>query len=255
VDVYREMDHCIITEWCGADIAIEAFAQYRDLTGDEFLYGFPTDPTLGIPDGDTMEEMVFRIADDPQGLHDELRRALDDALGSAINIHGKGGDVVWMGSDYAMNSGPFLSPAMFAEFVAPYLADFIKGCRASGLYVIKHTDGNIMPVLDQVAASAPHALHSIDTVAGMDIKVVREQVGDRLALIGNVPHGPLQLDQREVIEREARYCLEHGGVQQGGYIYSTSNAVSAGALTGITVEAYKFMLKIRDDYCRELGIG
>ena len=82
-----------------------------------------------------------------------------------------------------------------------------------------------------------------------------ERADDRIALIGNVPHGPLQLDRRDVIETATRYCLEHGGVRQGGYILSTSNAVFGGEVTGITIEAYRFMLSVRDRYMAELGEG
>ena len=34
-----------------------------------------------------------------------------------------------------------------------------------GFYVIKHTDGNIMPILDQLVERKPHALHSLDPQA------------------------------------------------------------------------------------------
>lgn len=40
---------------------------------------------------------------------------------------------------------------MFDEFVTPYLKQLITGYREMGFYVIKHTDGNIMPILDLVA--------------------------------------------------------------------------------------------------------
>ena len=47
---------------------------------------------------------------------------------------------------------PVPQPALFAEFVTPYLARLIAGYRDMGFYVIKHTDGNIMPILDQLRA-------------------------------------------------------------------------------------------------------
>jgi len=249
--VYREMDHCIITDWSGCDTWTELREAYDRLAGDEFLYGFPADPTIGIPEGGDMEAFVYACADRPDEVHEKAKRDLDECLRHVKMMAGRGGDVVWASSDYAMNSGPFFSPAMFSEFVTPYLRDFIAGCREIGVYVIKHTDGNIMPILDQVAEAGPHAIHSIDSVAGMDIRKVKELCGDRLALIGNVPHGPLQMCRYDTIEREARYCLEHGGVAQGGYIYSTSNAVFGGEITGITVDAYRFMLEVRDAFLEE----
>lgn len=249
--IYREMDHCIITDWSGCDTWTELREAYDELAGDEFLYGFPADPTYAIPEGSEMEAFVYAFADRPDEMHEKAGRAVEASLKHVEMMAKRGGDVVWASSDYAMNSGSFLSPAMFSEFVTPYLAEFVTGCKELGVYVIKHTDGNIMSILDQIADAAPHAIHSIDSVAGMNIRTVKELYGDRLALIGNVPHGPLQMCHRGEVETAARYCLEHGGAAQGGYIYATSNAVFGGDTTGITAEAYRFMLDVRDDYLRE----
>lgn len=249
IEVYRQMDHCIITDWGGAVDLIDA---YRQEAGDEFLWGFPADATIGIPEGSEMTEFSYRFVDDPRGVHDDAARGVDGAIARAATMKAAGADVVWMCSDYAMNSGPFLSPEMFAEFVAPYLKRQIAGFRALGLYTIKHTDGNITPIMDQIVDAAPHAVHSLDSVAGVDIREYKRRWGDRVALIGNVPHGPLQMDHREEIEAAGRYALEHGGVRQGGYLYGTSNAVFGGDLTGVTIEAYRFMLSVRDRYMAEL---
>ncbi len=249
-EVFRKMDHCIITEWGGDPRLLEV---YREETGDEFLLGFPGDPTFGIPDGTAMEAFVVRLAEDPEGLHEEASRGVDESVARAELMHRAGGDVIWMGSDYAMNGGPFLSPAMFAEFVAPYLARVIQGYRELGLYVIKHSDGDINPLMDMIVDAGPHAIHSIDSIAGMDIRQLKKDFGDRVALMGNVPHGPLQMNRFEEIETAARYCLEHGGVQQGGYIYSTSNAVFGDPINGIDVGTYRFMLNIRDRYMAEIS--
>jgi uroporphyrinogen decarboxylase len=254
-EVHRQMGHCIITQWIGREDAIELLGAYRHETGDEFMLGFPADGTFHIPDGTHMEEFVYRLVDEPRAVHEELKRQVDAENEWAERASAGGADVVWMGSDYAMNSGPFLSPEMFAEFVSPYLKHVIEGFRQAGLYVIKHSDGNINPLMDEIVAAKPHALHSLDSVAGVDIRRIKERYGDCIALIGNVPHGPLQLEQRDVIESATRYCLEHGGVRQGGYILSTSNAVFGGDITGIRIEAYRFMLETRGRYTAKLGEG
>jgi len=251
-EVFRQMDHGMITHWLRPDDQEAVLRAHREQLGDEFLYGFPCDGTFGIPDGQHLEAFIFRLADDPAGVHEQAARQVDDALAHARRMKDAGGDVVWMGSDYAMNQGPFLSPAMFAEFVAPYLKRVIAGYRDLGLYVIKHSDGDINPLMDMIVDAGPHAVHSLDSVAHIDIREIKRRYGHRVALIGNVPHGPLQLKQYDRVEAAARYALEYGGVRQGGYIYSTSNAVFGGDITGITVEAYRFMLQVRDRYMTEM---
>lgn len=57
---------------------------------------------------------------------------------------------------------------------------------------IKHTDGNIMPILKQMADCKPDAIHSIDSQGHVNLREVREIVRDKIALIGNVNCGLLQ---------------------------------------------------------------
>lgn len=248
-EAYRQMDHCIITHWVqDQEMAAKLISAYREETGNEFMLGFPADGTRGMPADGDLEAFSYRLVDDPKGLHEESRRNIEAALEKAEKMKAAGADVVWMGSDYAMNSGPFLSPDMFAEFVTPYLKEVIAGFRSLGLYVIKHSDGDLNPILDQIVEAQPHAIHSLDAVANMDIRNIKEQYGDRVALIGNVSHGPLQLKQYDRIREDATYALTYGGVTAGGYIFSTSNAVFGGEITGITIEAYRFMLAVRDEF-------
>ncbi len=75
---------------------------------------------------------------------------------------------------------------MFDDFVTPYLAEAIAGFRELGLYAIKHTDGNIMPILDRLVDARPHALHSLDPQGGVDIAEVKRLVGET-----PVPRQPL----------------------------------------------------------------
>jgi uroporphyrinogen decarboxylase len=79
-----------------------------------------------------------------------------------------------------------------------------------------------MPILDQLVACQPHALHSLDPAAGVDIKEVKAMVGHKTALVGNVNCTALQSGTDEEVTVSAEYCLTHGK-PNGGYIFSTSN--------------------------------
>ena len=81
-------------------------------------------------------------------------------------------------------------------------------------------------------------------MAGVDIREVRRLCGDRVALIGNVNCALVQAGTPEEIAASARYCLEHGGVAQGGYIFSTSNCI----FRGVPLENYLTMLGVRRQY-------
>ena len=212
----------------------------RDLSGRDYFLMIDGDATFSIPGGDQMAAFSMRLVDDPQGLKDEAARNVDEALRRAESLQRRGVlDGFVMCADYCLNTGPFLSPPMFGEFVAPYLARLIAGYRELGFYTIKHTDGNIMPILDQLVAARPHALHSLDPQGGVDIAEVKRRVGRQVCLIGNVHCGQLDTGTDEEAVESARYALRHG-MPGGGYIFSTSNCI----YTGMPLARYELMLDV-----------
>ena len=128
---------------------------------------------------------------------------------------------------------------MFSEYVTPYLERLTKGYRDLGVYVIKHTDGNIMPNEIQLRQREPHALHSLDPQGDIDLAEVKRSVGNRVCLIGNVHCGFLQTGTNEEVVTNVRDTLR-AGMPGGGYIFSTSNCV----YTGLPLERYELMLDI-----------
>lgn len=198
------------------------FKHLKELTENRILIGFHGDGTYAIPDGNKMYEFAYALADDPDGMKQKAEDMAAAAIIRNSALKEAGVDVLFLCSDYCYNSGPFLSPAMFGEFIQPYLYKIIAAARADGLYTIKHTDGNIMLILDQLVDCHPHALHSIDPMAGVDIKEVKRLVGDKVCLCGNVNCAALQTGSDEEVIASAEYCLKHAK-PGGGYIFSTSN--------------------------------
>lgn len=212
----------------------------REQSGDRYFLLMHGDATYGIPSGGSMTDFSYRMVDDPEGLKAGAVAMVDNQLRTAETLAAHGGlDGFALCSDYCLNTGPFLSPSQFAEFVTPYLARLIQAERDLGFYVIKHTDGNIMPILDQLVQCHPHALHSIDPQAGVDIAEVKRLYGDQVCLIGNVNCGLLDTGTEEEVRESCRYALRHGR-PGGGFIFSTSNCI----YTGMRLSRYELMLDI-----------
>ena len=212
----------------------------RERSGDTYFLMRHGDATFAIPDGAHMAEFSYRIYDDPQSLKDEAQRMVDRALEDARVLARHGGlDGFALCSDYCFNTGPFISPDHFGEFIAPYLKQLVAGYRELGFYVIKHTDGNIMPILDYLLDANPHALHSLDPQAGIDMAEMKRICGDRVCLIGNVNCGLLDTGTDEEVVASAEYALTHG-MPGYGYIFSTSNCI----YTGMRLARYELMLDV-----------
>ena len=212
----------------------------RDMSGMEYFLMIHGDATFAVPTGDEMMDFISEIADNPQAVKDRAKRQVEAALKIAEDYRKHGVlDCFALCSDYCFNTGPFLSPTMFDEFITPYLTELVAGYREMGFYTIKHTDGNIMPILDSLVAAGPDALHSIDPQGGVDIAEVKRLVGDKICLIGNVNCGLLDTGTDEEVIESARYALKHG-MPGGGYIFSTSNCV----YTGMQLKRYELMLDV-----------
>lgn len=213
----------------------------REKTGDEYFLLMHGDTTIGIPSGDEMMEMSIKMYEDPDSLHDQQNRWMEQMEKKASALSGTGLlDGFALCSDYAFNVNPFFSPELFEELVAPHLKECIDTYRSLGYYTIKHTDGNINPILDQIVACGPDALHSIDPQGHMCLSEVRKKYGDRICTIGNVNCGLLQTGTDQEVVDDVHRCLKEGMDGNYGFIFSTSNC----AYTGMPLERYEMMEKI-----------
>jgi uroporphyrinogen decarboxylase len=251
VQTAREFDHSAIFfhppgGWDKLEDSFETLGHIRQLSGEDFFLCVHGDATYAIPGGNSMMDFIGKLADDPQGMKDQAQRQVDTCLDKAGRYRQHGAlDGFALCSDYCFNDNPFLSPAMFDEFVTPYLQQLIAGYREMGFYTIKHTDGNIMPILDRLVECNPHALHSLDPQGGIDMAEVKKQVGDQVCLIGNVNCGLLQTGSEQEVIDSARYALQHG-MPGGGYIFSTSNCI----YTGLDLSRYRLILDVWKEHGR-----
>ena len=212
----------------------------REWTGDQYFLMRHGDATFSLPDGEHMAEFAYRLVDEPEKVKAEAQQRVDEALERACRYRQHGGlDGFALCADYCFNTGPFLSPRQFNEFVTPYLKQLVRGYRELGFYVIKHTDGNIMPIIDDLIAANPHALHSLDPQGRVDIAEVKQRYGQQICLIGNVNCSLLDTGTDEQVIESVRYALQHG-MPGGGYIFSTSNCI----YTGMRLARYERMLDI-----------
>ena len=214
----------------------------REMTGDKYFLMLHGDPTLGMPDGNNMLELTRRMYEEPEVLKEESEQRVACYADFAEKLDKRGhlADGFALCADYCFNTNPFFSPEMFAGLVTPYLAKITQIYHDMGYYVIKHTDGNIMPILDQMVDCGPDALHSLDPQGGVDLAYVKEKYGERITLIGNVNCGLLQTGSDEECAADVRRSLREGMKGGTGYIFSTSNCV----YTGLPLERYELMHSI-----------
>ena len=191
------------------------------------------------------DEFALWLSESREKIHAWAEARCRQALDLIDRLTGAGADFIFLPHDVAHNGGPFCSPKDFAEITAPYLARLVSRVKERGAAAIVHSDGMLMPILDALLLGEPHALHSLDPMAGMDIAVLKKRTYGKVALMGNVQCNFLQDGPLAAIRQSALYCLQHGS-PGGGYIFSTSNTI----FPGMPLTHYEYMLEVFRDFCR-----
>lgn len=246
-DLRMEINHRLVDEYGWAAIAGPP-KLLKDSLGDKALvYAFNGNGTFWMMPGSEMMDFVIRLFESPDELHKEARRKCDESIALAKVQRDEGADFICINSDYGYNSGPFISPKHFAEFVTPYLTEIVTAIHDLGIPAILHSDGNLNEILDQLVSTGLDGYQSVDPQGGMDIRAVREKYPD-LILMGNVECAMLQDTDEERIRKSVRYCMNYGGVGKR-YIFSSSNCIFA----GMPLESYHIMLNEYHNCCQTLG--
>ena len=185
------------------------------------------------------ESLLMGIAADPALVTALVELSVSTNLAMAKEVAARGVKIVYTGDDYAGDTGPLMSPAHFRDLFAPGLRRVISGFKELGLRVIKHTDGNLWPIIDMIVDSGIDCLDPIDPMAGMDLGEVKARYGRRIALKGNVDCSRLMsLGSPEEVAAATKEALRKGA-PGGGYILSSSNSIHS------TVKPENYMALMR----------
>jgi hypothetical protein len=215
----------------------------RELGVDRMVLGH-ADVEIGST-FDWAEVFLIGLVEAPGLIHRYLDARLKTTLMLAEAMLERGVDGLEGGYDWASAAGPVFSPRHFRQFVFPRLKQITDLCHRYGARYVKHTDGNVNSLLEDLVAAGVDAFQAIEPRAGMDIGRLKRDYGDRLTLIGNVDCSTVLVDGPvEAVRAETERILRTAG-PGGGFLLSTSNSVHP----GVKPEYYLAML----DTARQLG--
>jgi uroporphyrinogen decarboxylase len=175
-----------------------------------------------------VHEFLLLAYDDPDLLRRILRAYTRRAIEYGRILIAEGVDAVQINADYCINTGPWLAPSVFAEFILPCMQAQVDAFKREGVYVLKHTDGNTWKLLDMMVNTGIDGLHGIQPSAGMDIRRLKERVGGRVTLFGAIEAETLVNGTPQDAAREAEQCIKYGA-PGGGFVLTTSNSVVVGS--------------------------
>ena len=187
---------------------------------DCFRYGW------GLRGG--LENLLIDYIDNPKLVHGLARLSTDYHKEEVALALDNGADAVVFEDDLAFNTNTLMSPAQFDEFIGPYLKELVDVVHEKGGKALKHTDGNIWPIIDRFVDIGFDGIHPLQPQGGMDLKKVKDHCGDKVCLLGNIDCSELLPNgTEEEVEQAVKQAIEDAA-PGGGYIMSSSNTIHPG---------------------------
>ncbi len=174
-----------------------------------------------------MQYLMMDYVLDPGLVHDLARVATDFSLAVIELAAQVGVDGVFMGGDLAANQTTLMSPQHYREYIKPYHHELVTSAHDKGLKFIKHTDGNLWPILDDFVEVGFDAFHPVQPQC-MDIVEVKGHLSGKMCVIGNIDcMDLLPSGTEEQVEEAVRETIDAAGAG-GGYILCSSNSIHPG---------------------------
>ena len=173
-----------------------------------------------------LEGFSYALADDPGLVDTVLGRYADWTIAIVRHLKDLGVDYIWTFDDMAYKTGPMFSLRVLRETFMPHLKRVAQAIKGEGFPWIFHSDGNLMPILDELLTLGFDGLHPLEP-GPMDIEAVKRDYGGRLCLVGNIDlHYTLTQGRPEEVEAEVKQRIETIG-RGGGYMISSANSITS----------------------------
>lgn len=137
-------------------------------------------------------------------------------------INKLGFDAIIVCDDLASKSGPLFSPKIIRETFLPRMEKVVNNIDLPWIY---HSDGNILPILDDLLTLGMNGIANIEP-GSMDIVRLKRDYGKRVCLVGNIDlRYTLTRGTPEETEKEVKERIQQLG-PGGGYILASANSLT-----------------------------
>lgn len=229
---HREADEEFLQVLRSAEVTDEDIRQVKEAVeeaGDEIAVFGSVRGTFGflfIALG--LENMTYAMYDEPELLMEIIEAA--DAFWTKLGLKliEAGCTALYVANDMGMNGATLISPNQLREFFFPSLRKQIATWKAAGGKVLFHSCGNVDAVLEDLADMGIDALNNIQVHSGMDLASVKQRIGDKVAIVGNVDAtGVLCGSDKALIDDAIRQVVDTAGYD-GGLIVATDHSFHGG---------------------------
>ena len=170
------------------------------------------------------ETVLISMLENPEWFSDMVNTYLDCAIAHYDMIWDEGYhfDCLFWYDDMGYKNRTFFSEELYKELLRPAHKRAIDWAHNHGIKTHLHSCGNIMTFVPHLVELGLDALNPIEIKAGMDVRALKKNYGDKLVLHGGTD--ALLLDKREKV---IPYIEEMVPVlkEKGGYIFSSDHSI------------------------------
>jgi len=171
-----------------------------------------------------MQNLLIDYITNPDFVYELSRITTDYVLEAIDSASSLGIDGIFFPGDLAGESSLIISPEHYRKYLKPYHLEIIEHVHNKGLKIIKHSDGNIWPILDDFIEIGFDGIHPIQPQS-MDIVEVKEYLSGRACIVGNIDcRNLLPYGSKEEVEKSVKETIDKIA-PGGGYIASSSNSI------------------------------
>lgn len=159
---------------------------------------------------------------------DFVKRVIDFWTGLYLQymdaIMKSGLEVVLGGDDLGQKTGPIMRPELVEKLFGESYRRVSELVHKQNKKLIWHSCGNIYAFLDKFIEWGFDGVLTLEPTAGMELGKVREQVGHKLVLVGNLDVAYLLVrGTREEVEAAVKRAIREAA-KGGGYVLSPSHS-------------------------------
>jgi uroporphyrinogen decarboxylase len=170
------------------------------------------------------ETILVGMLEEPEWFSDMVNTYLDRTISLYDMIWDEGYhfDSIFWYDDMGYKDHTFFSNETYAELLQPAHRRAIDWAHNHGIKAHLHSCGNVMTRVPQLVEIGLDALNPIEIKAGMDLKALKRDYGDKLVFHGGAD--ALLLDKPEKIRPYIEEALPIVK-ERGGYIFSSDHSI------------------------------
>jgi hypothetical protein len=135
-------------------------------------------------------------------------------------------DVFFICDDTALKNTTMINPKYHKELIIPAYKQAVSVLKKAGKYVCFHSDGFTEPYFDGLIEAGFSGVESLEPMAGMNLRHLKEEYGDKLCLIGNIDVSQLlPYGTTDEVATAVKNCIRDAG-QGGGYMLSACTDIT-----------------------------